>query len=261
LSAEILTGIHAADALGRSYVVRKDKYFSDQKKTISAKFKVGKYFTRADGIKWIVAADTPSVQISFNLTPQLALQYFQQKAFWISGIENQRFIDAVKGELERVLSEGLTYDQFADSFKKFFIEYGITPENTIRLDTIFRTNLFAAYTAGQVKQVDEVRDQFPVWRYISVIDNRTHPSHMRLNGHYFRREPYPPIWYNCRCTPQFIHSLQLDQLGAIEIHNTIFELIDSSEVIDFVVNDGFDQWVSDNPVSPGIQSIVEGGSN
>lgn len=260
LAAEILTGIHAADALGRSYVVRKDKYFSDQKKTISAKFRVGKYFARADGIKWIAADDKSGVQISFNLTPEQALQYFRYKAFWISGIENQRFIDAIKLELERVLSEGKTYEQFSEAFKKFFIEYGITPEKAIRVDTIFRTNLFTAYTAGQVKQVDEVKDKFPVWRYIAVRDNRTRPSHLALNGHLFRRGPYPPISFNCRCVPQFIHSLQLAQLGDVQIYDTIYELVDKSEVVDFLGNDTFDQWIGENPVSAGIRNVVEEGS-
>lgn len=260
LAIKLLNGIHAADALGRSYVVRKEKFYSDQSKTISAKFRVGKYTVRANGIKWIVADDKPGVQISFNLTPEQALQYFRYKAFWISGIENQRFIDAVKLELERVLSEGKTYDQFAEAFKKFFVEYGVTPENAIRVDTIFRTNLFASYTAGQVKQVDEVKDKFPVWRYIAVRDNRTRPSHLALNGHLFRRGPYPPISFNCRCVPQFIHSLQLRQLGDVQIYNTIYELIDLSEVVDFLDTDTFDQWVGENPVSAGIRNVLEAGS-
>ena len=259
LASRLLTALHSADALGRSYIVRKDKFYSDQKKVISAKFKFGKYSIRADGMKWIAADDKPNVQVSFNLTPDLALQLFQQKAFWIGGIENQRFIDAVKSELEKVLSDGLTYDQFSEAFKQFFVDYGITPNNTIRLDTIFRTNLFAAYTAGQVAQVDEVKESFPVWRYLAILDNRTHPSHAALNDQYFKNGPYPPIWYNCRCTPQFIHSLQMEQLGSIDSYDSIYDLIDPSEVIDFQGTAGFDQWVSDNPVSAGIKTVVEDG--
>ena len=259
LSDKLISASHAADALGRSCVVRKDKFFSDKKKVVSAKFKIGKYFARADGLKWIVADDNQNVQISFNLTPEQAVEYFRRKAFWISGVEDQRFIDAVKSELDRVLSEGETYDQFSDSFKIFFNEYGITPNNPIRLDTIFRTNLFTAYTAGQVKQVEEVTDRFPIWRYIAVHDNRTRLSHAMLSNKFFRSGPYPPISYNCRCTPQFIHELQLPQLGEIQVYDSIYDLIDPSEVIDFLSNNTFDQWISDNPVSPDIQNIIDQG--
>jgi SPP1 gp7 family putative phage head morphogenesis protein len=161
--------------------------------------------------------------------------------------------------LERVLSEGVTYDQFADSFKKFFIEYGIVPEKAIRLDTIFRTNLFTAYTAGLVSQVDQVKDRFPIWRYVAVRDARTRPSHAQLNNQFFKRGPYPPISYNCRCTPQFIHELQQAALGNPRIYDSIYDIIDRDEVVDFISGKTFEQWTADNPVSPGIQSVINEG--
>jgi SPP1 gp7 family putative phage head morphogenesis protein len=247
-----------ADSIGRSFIVDKDKYYSDQQNTLSAKFKVGSHFTRADSIVWIAAADKDRVNISFSLTPQSALDYFRKKAFFISGIENQKFIDAVKFELERVMAEGVSYSEFSDRFKDLFIRFGITPEKPIRLDTIFRTNLFAAYTAGQVQQVDEVKDRFPVWRYVSILDNRTRQSHRGLNNKFFRYGPFPPISFNCRCTPQFMHSSQLGKIGTTEIFNSIYDLIDPSEVVDFLSPASYQKWIDDNPVSPDIQSIIDG---
>lgn len=244
-----------ADSIGRSEIVDKDKFFSNEKKVLSAKFQIGKYVARADGLRWILAADS-GVKISFNLTPDNAINYFRWKAFLISGIENKKFLAEVKRELELALTQGTSYQDFAEQFKKLYLSYGIVPENEIRLDTIFRTNLFTAYTAGQLKQVEQVKDRFPVWRYVSVRDNRTRQSHSNLNGRLFRNGPYPPINFNCRCTPQFIHQFQLERMNE-PINDSIYEFINQDEVVDFIGGNSFDSWIADNPVSSDVQSIIE----
>ncbi|MDP1675710.1 MAG: phage minor head protein [Bacteroidota bacterium] len=246
-----------ADSIGRSYVVDKDKSFSDGKKVLSAKFQIGKYVTRADGVRWILAADS-GVKISFDLTPDQAIEFFRRKAFWISGIENEKFIAEVKRELEKALTQGTSYQDFTEQFKNFYLSYGIVPDNAIRLDTIFRTNLFTSYTAGQLKQVEQVKDRFPVWRYVSVLDNRTRQSHRNLSGKLFRNGPYPPINFNCRCTPQFIHEFQLER-NTEPIYDSIYEFISEDEVVDFIGSNSFDSWIADNPVSTDVQSIIEAG--
>lgn len=255
LAEKIRVGMVSADSIGRTYIVDKDKQYSDARKIASAKFKIGKHYKRSDSITRIAAAG--SVNVSFDLTPEEVLQEFRRRAFRIGGIENQKFIDAVKFELERVISEGKSYEDFKNTFTDLFLKYGITPEKPIRLDMIFRTNLFTAYTAGQVKQVDEVKDRFPVWRYSAILDNRTRQSHKNLNDKLFRYGPFPPISYNCRCTPQFIHKVQLDNLGEVTTYNSIYDLIDKEEVVDFLGTDSYQQWIDDNPVEPDIQDIID----
>ena len=254
----LFNAITNADSIGRSQIVEKDHHMSAAVGEISGKFIIGKYAVKADGVQWIVGAET-GVRVSFDLTPTQALDYFRRKAFWIGGIENQAFIDAVKKELEKSMSDGLTYDEFKDRFTDLFQSYGIVPENTIRLDTIFRTNLFSSYTAGMVKQVEQVKDRFPAWRYVAILDNRTRHSHRNLNGHLFRQGPYPPISFNCRCTPQFLHISQMDGM-ADHVLDSIYELIDPSEVVDFLSGPSFDSWIADNPVSPAIRSAIESNS-
>jgi SPP1 gp7 family putative phage head morphogenesis protein len=255
LGTLLTDSLTAADSIGRSEIVNKDKEFSDGKKVLSAKFKIGKHVARADGIRWISAADS-GVKISFDLTPKNALDYFRNKAFWISGIENEKFIAEVKRSLERALSDGSTYQEFVNNFRQLYQSYGIVPDNAIRIDTIFRTNLFTSYTAGLVKQVDQVKESFPVWRYVSILDNRTRQSHRNLNGKLFRNGPYPPISFNCRCTPQFLHKFQLDKISE-PVSDSIYDFIDPEEVVDFLSGNSWDSWLADNPVSSEIQTIVE----
>ena len=263
--AEILaSSFNTADALGRSYIVDKDKMLSDEKKVLSAKFVVGKYITRANNLNWITAAD-PNVKISFDLVPLDALAYFREKAFKISGVENQKFLDEIKLRLNDALYEGLSYQQFADEFNKLFISYGIVPENPIRLQTIFRTNLFTSYTAGQLKQVEQVKNQFPIWRCVGVKDNRSNIDHESITNKYFRNGPYPPIWFGCRHTAQFIHIYQSENIPDSEIYDSVYDLVAKDKVIDFLGTgkllggESFNQWVSDNPVSNDIQTLINQG--
>lgn len=259
LAEKLVSGIHAADAIGRSCVVQKDKFFSDEKKKVSAKFKIGKFFSRADGMQWIAAAGKDNRLISYDLALLQALQSFQRKAFWISGIENQQFINNVKFVLENAILLGTSYEDFSNSFKDLYEKWGVTTDSPFRLDTIFRTNLFSAYTAGQVKQVEDVRNRFPVWRWIQIQDNRRNEYHIPLHDKYFRYGPYPPIWYNDRCTPQFIHIYQLERLGDIQIFDSVYDFLETDKVVDFGNSNSFDSWIDENPVSSGIKTIVEEG--
>lgn len=244
-----------ADSIGRSNIVAKDKFYSDRKRVVSAKISMNNHFTRANSIDWI-SMDDSVVKISFNLTSTDALNSFKNKAFWISGIENQKFIDAIKSEIEKVISDGKTYNEFSDTFSDLFEKMGITAENPIKPLTIFRTNLFNSFTAGQLKQVDQMRDQFPVWRYSAVLDDRTRESHRVLNGKLFRNGPYPPIDYNCRCTPIFVHAFE----GISEpVYESIYNFISPSDVIDFNGGSTFERWVDDNSVSSGIKNIIQDG--
>lgn len=258
MAEQLEAGLIAADSIGRSYVVDKDVFYSQERSVLPARVQTRKYLTRADGVTWIAAAGKDRVNISFDLTPTNALQFFRSKAFWISGIENQRFIDAVKSELQRAFTDGITYQDFADRFEALYRTMGITPDKPVRLDMIFRTNLFSAYTAGQVQQVSTVKDRFPVWRYVAIMDDRTRHSHRELNNRLFRYGPFPPISFNCRCTPQFIHQHQLERMGSPEVLNTITDVIDAAEVVDFLSPGAYEQWIADNPLQPGISDIITG---
>ncbi|MDY3123611.1 MAG: phage minor head protein [[Actinobacillus] rossii] len=101
---------------------------------------------------------------------------------------------------DKKVSRGIDGKQLADPKTG---EYFGTPR---RLNTIFRVNTQAAYSAGRYQRLMDNVDNRPYWQYSAVGDNRTRPAHMALHGRIYRYDDpfwatfYPPNGFNCRCT-------------------------------------------------------------
>lgn len=101
---------------------------------------------------------------------------------------------------DKKVSRGIDGKQLADPKTG---EYFGTPR---RLNTIYRVNTQAAYSAGRYQRLMDNVDNRPYWQYSAVGDNRTRPSHMALHGRIYRYDDpfwatfYPPNGFNCRCT-------------------------------------------------------------
>lgn len=74
--------------------------------------------------------------------------------------------------------------------------------------TVYRTNLNSAYTAGRMRQAKApgVRSVAPGFRYDAVMDDDVRPNHRALDGFVaLQNDPVwqqcsPPLGFNCRCT-------------------------------------------------------------
>lgn len=243
-----------ADALGRSYVVEKDKQLSRKKRVASAKYLVGRYSVSASGLHWFAAQD--GVNVSFNLVPREALEYLKRKAFWISGITNQDILDAVHESLQKALRDGTSYRDFAESASTVIDALGVNASSSFRLDTVFRTNLFGAYSVAQLEQVKQVEDRFPLWEYVAILDDRTRDSHRALNGKRFKtgEGPIPPIDFNCRCTPRYLHIFEVEEgnLNADEVQL-------SGDLVKIDLQEEFERWLRERSagMDPEIRGAVE----
>lgn len=90
-----------------------------------------------------------------------------------------------------------------------------------RLETIYRTNVAAAYEAGRQKVIFNNRenDPFPFVMYSAIMDNRTRPTHKALHGKVMEKSDpawqsiSPPNGYNCRCTIVELTQGQIDRYG------------------------------------------------
>ena len=202
------------EATGRSYIVEKDRFFSHQSRRMPSSFRMGGVFVDYLDVGWFLCADG-IVKISFDLIPQAAVEFLRKKALTIAGIENDELLKAVKAKLVEAAEQGKTFSQFEQEADSLFALFGTEPMSSRRLQTVFRTNLFGAYSIGQLEQINEMPDAFPLWRYVSILDSSTRPDHRALNGMVFRlgEGPYPPIDYNCRCSAQHIHSSEAAQSG------------------------------------------------
>lgn len=99
-------------------------------------------------------------------------------------------------------------------------EYFGTPR---RLNTIYRTNVQAAYSAARYQRYMDNVDNRPYWQYSAVGDQRTRPAHQALNGKIYRYDDpfwatfYPPNGFNCRCTVIALGERDLKRKGIDEV--------------------------------------------
>ena len=261
LGSHLFESISSADALGRSFVIQKDRHFSALHHRRSARYNFGKFVVSAAGMNWFVCQNE-AVRISFDLVPQAALDYMREKSFWIAGVENQDVLDAIQAKLEEALEAGITYDEFKTRVKDVLNALGLSDETPYRLDTIFRTNIFSAYTMGQLEQVQGLQDRFPLWRYLAIIDSRTRPLHRDLNGKIFRQGegPIPPIDFNCRCTMQMLHQFEIERGGLVVTPaGELKAILHGSKPISFDQKRDFNRWLDQKKagLDAGIRSAIE----
>jgi SPP1 gp7 family putative phage head morphogenesis protein len=246
-----------ADAIGRSQIVEKDRFYSSQANINAALLPYGNYTISSGSLKWFACADP--VRVSFNLIPEDAIRFLREKSFAISGVTNQELLDAIQEKLAISMRDGTSYKDFAAQAREMVAVLGYTGDSPIRLQTIFRTNMFSAYSMAQLEQVEAVKDRFPLWQYVAVNDAKTRPMHRELNGKIFRQGegPFPPIDYNCRCTGRFIHVTQTAGLKPV---SKAFEskLMKDSSVVNFDQRSAFQDWFKQKQegMNPAIKKAI-----
>ena len=167
-----------------------------------------------------------------------AIDYFNAKAFTISGVTHAELLSAIKQEIVSAIETGALLDDFRKSVDTLFTRYGFDPLHPFRIETIFRTNVQVAYQGGRYRQMIEpaVAASLPYWRYVAVMDGSTRPEHAALHGkiyrfdHEFWKTWYPPNGFRCRCTVSAVSDRTMRKNGWQEetedITGTLIEPID-----------------------------------
>jgi SPP1 gp7 family putative phage head morphogenesis protein len=148
----------------------------------------------------------------------------KQRAFTVAGLANEELLGVAHAELQRQLSEsagnsykdaltgkwiykGPNLREFAKVAKERLEKAGWTPANPSHVETIFRTNIQSAYSAGRVAEMTQpdILKARPYWEIRAVGDSRTRATHRNASGTILSADnPYwtrcfPPFGYNCRC--------------------------------------------------------------
>ena len=84
-------------------------------------------------------------------------------------------------------------------------------------DTVYRTTISRAYTAGRFKQLEDpaVREIIGALEYNAILDDATRPGHRALDGFVAEIDDprweffSPPIGMNCRCALRMLDVFQL----------------------------------------------------
>lgn len=183
-------------------------------------------------------ADSIDLGYAISLAPAEVVDYFTSKgytigfnwhdvqaraharAFTVAGILKQDILQDIRKGLQTSLADGRTLKQFKDELipllqKKGWIGTGLKADADgvlegkkllpRRLDTIFHTNMQAAYAAGRYQQQLASAEEYPYWQYVAVMDSATRPAHSSLHGLTLPFDDpawdsiYPPNGFGCRC--------------------------------------------------------------
>ena len=166
------------------------------------------------------------LKLCFDKTPEQAVEFLQSKgieitwdwkeqlkaikehAFTVSKISSADVLQMLYDELNKALDGGTAYNDFKKNMEALLEQKGYRTKedgSAWRLDTIYRTNLQGAYMGGRYAEMLDVKDEFPYWQYIAVLDKRTRPNHRALDKKVLKNTDklwhthFPPNGYNCRC--------------------------------------------------------------
>lgn len=131
----------------------------------------------------------------------------RDKYFTIADVEGADMVATVKGEIDKSLKDGTTFETFKKGIDDVFAKMGNDKADPWHLENVFRTNVQTAYSAGQYEKLQDpaVADMFPLYRYSAVRDSHTRPAHMAMHGFVAARDDpiwnqwWPPNGYQCRC--------------------------------------------------------------
>lgn len=191
----------------------------------------------------------------FKSPPQDAIRYLEQKfpkASWaytdlLDNAHDRAFVVAkmvdvdlattVQRSIIDAMQEGKGYKAWAKDIDKVLAKSGwydgqinvdaqgnakkVVTGGQHRLETIYRTNVAAAYEAGRQQVIfnDREDDPFGYVMYSAIMDNRTRPTHKALHGKVMEKSDpawssiSPPNGYNCRCTIVELTQGQIDRYG------------------------------------------------
>lgn len=132
----------------------------------------------------------------------------RQRAFTATQLATDELRARAYRMLLAALREGGTQAEFAQALRSEELSLGVTPSSPGYLETVFRTNVQAAYGAGRYRQLTSpaVVAARPFVEYRTARDSRVRPSHAELDGLLFRQDDpgwsayAPPNGFQCRCS-------------------------------------------------------------
>ncbi len=158
-------------------------------------------------------ADKPAVSraVFDQLLPEL-----KARAFTITGIQAADVLQRSR-DLIATLPAGGDWDEIKhgliQEISPYFVDSSASQEDQAkqqqaaenRAELLIRTHGQQAYAASQYATLNEQRDLFPNWQYLTLGDNHVRRTHAALDGvvlpanHEFWNTHFPPWEWGCRC--------------------------------------------------------------
>ncbi len=191
---------------------------------------------------------------SFDVKPAQAISYFAAKglkptfsyldmqgsahdhAFTVAKMMDVDMLGQMRASLDAAMANGTPFKEWADGIIPTLQAGGwwgrkevvdpLTKQVVVaqlgspwRLETIFRTNMQAAYAAGAWQEIQAQKEIAPFLMYDAIDDDRTRPMHAAWDkrtlpvDHPWWSTHYPPNGFNCRCGVIQLSKDELDAMG------------------------------------------------
>lgn len=132
--------------------------------------------------------------------------YAKKKAFTVAGVAQLDMVSEVWRAIDRALDQGTTLTDFKKAIGEHLQNawQGTVAAPGSRVETIFRTNVQLAYSAGRYEQAVEVKDERPYWMFDALLDSRASEICEECDGTVrpaddpWWRTHQPPLHHNCR---------------------------------------------------------------
>jgi hypothetical protein len=192
------------------------------------------------------------ISFDFNKPFEKQLEFFRQKgflfspnswrdvwaeaharAFTVARVTEMDILEDIRKSIDDAKVKGTSIEQFKKDLRAklesrgWFAPPGSIVEGTDgrkkltgwRLDTIYRTNMAAAYQTGRYIQMQEVKRFRPWWQYKitpKATNRKTHKVHegeVYHADHEFWNVWFPPNGFNCGCYVKTLSDRQMESRG------------------------------------------------
>ena len=149
---------------------------------------------------------------------QVADIYQERHAFALARSTNLTLTQKVQETLSRAVRLGLDAETTEDSIAR------LGPWSQSYAETVYRTNLNTAFTAGRFRQAQDpdVAEVIGAFEFVAVTDRDVRSNHKAFHGLIASlNDPIwetasPPLGYNCRCSIIMVDKFTLKRRGLIE---------------------------------------------
>jgi SPP1 gp7 family putative phage head morphogenesis protein len=196
----------------------------------------------------------------FKVRNLSALDWLNFHTFSLTQIEGEvvtvALMKRLKDELINFVDSGISPKEF---YQRVLDAEGVGPIGRGHLQTVLRTNVATARSAGTELAIDRNPGKFPAWEFSAVGDGRTRADHKALDGKVFDirdRRFWPPLDYNCRCEAMPVHYMEMDD-EQYEIASSAEQSVEVSRGFGSDARTNYSRWVdSERRKNPELNTIL-----
>lgn len=158
-----------------------------------------------------------------RIQQEIKTVYSQEHGFALARSADEAITARVQKAVEQSVRKGLGVPKASDLIQE------IGDFTRGYADTVFRTNMNTAYTAGRFRQAqdEDIAQVIGGMRYDAVNDSDVRPNHLAMDGvvgavnDRIWSTHSPPLGFNCRCTIEHVTFAELQDAALINPDGTI----------------------------------------